>query len=73
MSQPTSPSADCPSCNAPASRIYSLPTHRARGRRVAAACYFCYIRITGIKPTRSRLVALGRDELLADGSDGAAD
>jgi hypothetical protein len=46
--------------------VYTLPS-RVSGRLplVRPACYFCYIRMTGIKPTRSRIA------LIADGADGA--
>jgi hypothetical protein len=40
-----------------APRLYTLPAKALRGRRVARpACYFCFIRTTGIKPTRRQLV-----------------
>ena len=48
----------CPFCSAPAPGLYELPTRIVRThQRVRPACYFCYIRMSGIKPTRSRLVA----------------
>ena len=56
----------CPFCSAPAPRVYALPPRISREHpRVRPACYFCYIRMAGIKPTRSRLIS-GRHR-----SDGA--
>jgi hypothetical protein len=57
----------CPFCSAPAPGVYALPPRVSRehphGR---PACYFCYIRMAGIKPTRSSLVSV-RDR--SDGAD----
>jgi hypothetical protein len=54
----------CPFCSAASPHVYTLP-ERVTGRlpHVRPACYFCYIKLTGIKPTRSRI------ELIADGAD----
>jgi hypothetical protein len=50
--------ATCQMCNAPSPRLYTVPAKSLRGRRIdGSACYFCYIRTTGIKPTRSKLVS----------------
>jgi hypothetical protein len=66
MSLRASTAVSCPFCSTPAPHVYSLPTRVAnRLPRVRPACYFCYIRMTGIKPTRSRIVADGE---LVDGS-----
>ena len=49
----------CPFCSAPAPRVYALPPRISREHpQVRPACYFCYIRMAGIKPTRSRLVSV---------------
>jgi hypothetical protein len=47
----------CPWCNGRAPRLYRLP-EKARLSQAApqAACYFCYVRLVGIKPTRNHLV-----------------
>jgi len=48
---------ECRVCNTPAPRLYILPFRVRHGGRVAEpACYFCFIRATGIKPTRRQLV-----------------
>jgi hypothetical protein len=51
---------ECHLCNAPAPRLYALPS-RVREVRPGAgpACYFCFIRTTGIKPTRRQIVRSG--------------
>lgn len=57
MTSKASSTVSCPLCNAPAPGLYELPTRVARRLPlVRPACYFCYIRMAGIKPTRSRLV-----------------
>ena len=51
---------ECQLCNAPAPRLYALPPRVRQARpNVGSACYFCYIRVTGIKPTRRQLVSQG--------------
>ena len=48
---------ECRMCNAPTPRLYTLPQRaRHNGRVAGPACYFCFIRATGIKPTRRQLV-----------------
>jgi hypothetical protein len=48
---------ECRLCNTPAPRLYTLPPRARQGRLVGGpACYFCFIRATGIKPTRRQLV-----------------
>jgi hypothetical protein len=57
----------CPFCSAPAPGVYALPPRVSREHPyVRPACYFCYIRMAGIKPTRSRLVSVGHR---SDGTD----
>jgi hypothetical protein len=48
---------ECHLCNAPAPKLYLLPP-RVRQVRPSAgpACYFCFIRTAGIKPTRRQIV-----------------
>ena len=47
---------ECRYCNAPASRLYVLPPRvRLENRASGPACYFCFIRVAGIKPTRKHL------------------
>ena len=48
---------ECYLCNAPAPRLYALPPRVSQARPGAGpACYFCFIRVTGIKPTRRQIV-----------------
>jgi hypothetical protein len=48
----------CPWCDGGAPRLYELP-EKARLSQAAprAACYFCYVRLVGIKPTRRQVVS----------------
>jgi len=47
----------CPRCTATVPRLYDLPERVLVSRAAPrAACYFCYVRTVGIKPTRRRLV-----------------
>jgi hypothetical protein len=47
----------CPRCHAGVPRLYGLPDKVLLSRAAPrAACYFCYVRIVGIKPTRTRLL-----------------
>ena len=47
---------ECRYCNAPTPRLYALPARlRPEQRAAGPACYFCFIRATGIKPTRRQL------------------
>jgi hypothetical protein len=49
----------CPRCNAGASCLYVLPEKVLKSKAAPrSACYFCYVRVVGIKPTR-RLVVPG--------------
>jgi hypothetical protein len=49
---------ECQLCNAPAPRMYVLPPRIRQARPAArSACYFCFIRVTGIKPTRRQIVS----------------
>jgi DNA-binding response OmpR family regulator len=44
-------------CTARVPRVYELPERVLVSRAAPrAACYFCYVRTVGIKPTRRRLV-----------------
>jgi len=46
-------SEECHLCSAPAPRLYTLPARVMLARPAAGpACYFCFIRVVGIKPTR---------------------
>ena len=48
----------CPRCHASAPRVYGLPEKVLKSQASPrSACYFCFVRIVGIKPTRSRLIA----------------
>jgi hypothetical protein len=50
--------AVCPFCSALAPRVYALPLRVSREHPpVRPACYFCYIRMAGIKPTRRQIVS----------------
>ena len=54
---------ECRYCAAPASRLYILPPRVRPERRAAGpACYFCFIRVTGIKPTRRQLASAAGHE-----------
>jgi hypothetical protein len=58
--------ATCHFCNLSSPRLYAVPEKSLRGRRVdGPACYFCYIKMTGIKPTRRKLVAASEVEGVA--------
>jgi hypothetical protein len=47
----------CPRCNAGAPRLYGLPERVLKSQAAPrSACYFCYVRMVGIKPTRRQLV-----------------
>ena len=51
---------ECRLCNAPAPRLYALPPRVRQARPSSGpACYFCFIRATGIKPTRRQIVIPG--------------
>jgi len=48
----------CPRCNAGAPQLYGLPEKVLYSlAEPRAACYFCYVRIVGIKPTRRKIVS----------------
>lgn len=48
----------CPRCNAGAPRLYGLPEKLLKSLAAPrTACYFCYVRIVGIKPTRRKIVS----------------
>jgi hypothetical protein len=48
----------CPRCNASAPCLYGLP-EKVLGSEAAprAACFFCYVRIVGIRPTRRLVIS----------------
>jgi hypothetical protein len=47
---------ECRHCSAPAAHLYTLPPRvRPEQRAAGPACYFCFLRATGIKPTRRYL------------------
>jgi hypothetical protein len=47
---------ECRYCSAPAPRLYTLPLRlRPEIRAAGPACFFCYLRATGMKPTRRQL------------------
>jgi hypothetical protein len=63
---------ECRYCNVLAPRLYTLPPRiRPELRAVGPACYFCFIRTTGIKPTRRQLAAVTERNAVA-GSPPAA-
>jgi len=48
----------CPRCNAGAPRLYGLPEKVLKSLAAPRlACYFCYVRIVGIRPTRRKVVS----------------
>jgi hypothetical protein len=48
----------CPRCNASAPRLYGLPEKAlVSDAAPRAACYFCFVRLVGIKPTRRLIVS----------------
>jgi hypothetical protein len=48
----------CPRCNAGVPRLYGLPERVLQSLAAPhVACYVCYVRMVGIKPTRRQLVA----------------
>ena len=48
----------CPRCSASATRLYRLPEKALLSQAAPhAACYFCYARLAGMKPTRRQAVA----------------
>jgi hypothetical protein len=48
--------SECRYCSVPARQLYALPARlRPEQRAAGPACYFCFIRATGIKPTRRQL------------------
>src|SRR4051812_48562789 len=47
----------CPRCHSRAPRVYGLPEKVLRSQAAPrSACYFCFVRIVGIKPTRRQLL-----------------
>ena len=47
----------CPLCGAEEKRLYYVPAaEQPRSVPLSAACYFCYLKLTGAKPPRSGLV-----------------
>jgi len=47
----------CPRCSAVAPRLYGLPEKVLKSHAAPrAACYFCFVRVVGIKPTRRQVV-----------------
>jgi hypothetical protein len=48
----------CPRCHAGAPRLYGLPEKVLKSLAAPrTACYFCFVRMVGIKPTRRQIVA----------------
>ena len=48
----------CPRCQAGTPQLYELPEKVLKSLAAPrAACYFCFVRIVGIKPTRRQVVA----------------
>jgi len=46
----------CQQCEAGAPRLYYLPTRwTGGGRGPRVVCHFCYIRLSGLRPTRAAL------------------
>jgi hypothetical protein len=47
----------CEYCDADTSRLYGLPDSAVRPHQTArVACYFCFLRLTGLRPKRRQLV-----------------
>jgi hypothetical protein len=47
----------CPRCTAGAPRLYLLPAKVLKSlAEPRSACYFCFVRIVGIRPTRRLIV-----------------
>lgn len=47
----------CPQCTGDAPRLYGLPEKVLKSLAAPrAACYFCYVKLVGIKPTRRKIV-----------------
>ena len=50
----------CDLCEGARSPLYHVPdAHRSRPTSPRAVCRFCYLRLVGIRPTRSRQVDAG--------------
>lgn len=48
----------CPFCDAETSRLYGLPESAFRPHQtIRAACYFCFLRLTGLRPKRRQLLS----------------
>ena len=48
----------CPVCQRPDPKLYRLPADVWSGPvPPEAVCFFCYLRLTGNRPTRSRLAS----------------
>jgi hypothetical protein len=49
--------AMCPRCQSRAPRVYGLPEKVLKSQAAPRlACYFCFVRIVGIKPTRRQSI-----------------
>jgi hypothetical protein len=47
---------ECPKCSGPGKQLYRVPPAQQGGVvPISVACYFCYLRLTGRKPTASKL------------------
>ena len=47
----------CPYCDADTSKLYGLPESAVRPHQTTRiACYFCFLRLTGLRPKRRQLV-----------------
>jgi len=47
----------CAQCQQKNAQLYRIPEAKRRGPHAAAiVCYFCYLRLLGIRPTRSQQV-----------------
>ena len=47
----------CPRCDGTVPRLYGIPERALTSRGTPGpACYFCFVRIVGIRPTRRQLV-----------------
>jgi hypothetical protein len=52
-----SPIRACPRCGGGAPRLYGLPDKVLKSHAAPrSACYFCFVRVVGIKPTRRLVV-----------------
>ena len=55
--------APCDLCQASSARLYMVPqARRLTGQAPRAVCYFCYLRVVGIRPTQRQIVPQTKQE-----------